>query len=152
MLHWFGKRLRELQEMKRDERGFTLVELMVVIIIIAILAAIAIPIMLATRDNAREAAAQSDLRNAAAAANTCAADFNGSFDTCGDGADGSGTGALGAGDRLIATYDLNLTPGVTVTVTQADANRWVATAVHAQDATPTTYTFDSDTGTITGAG
>lgn len=31
MLHWFAKRLREMQEAKRDERGFTLIELLVVI-------------------------------------------------------------------------------------------------------------------------
>lgn len=31
MLHWFAKRLREMQEVRRDERGFTLIELLVVI-------------------------------------------------------------------------------------------------------------------------
>ncbi len=31
MLHWFAKRLREMQEVSREERGFTLIELLVVI-------------------------------------------------------------------------------------------------------------------------
>ena len=30
MLHFFAKRLKELQEVERDERGFTLIELLVV--------------------------------------------------------------------------------------------------------------------------
>ncbi len=48
----------------RNEEGFTLVELMVVVLIIAILVAIAIPTFLGARESAQDRAAQSDLRNA----------------------------------------------------------------------------------------
>src|SRR5215211_4867509 len=71
MLQFLAKRLKELHEVERDERGFTLIELLVVILIIAILAAIAIPVFLAQRERAWEATAQSDVRNAAAAATSC---------------------------------------------------------------------------------
>ena len=46
-----------------DEQGFTLIELMVVVLIIAILIAIAIPTFLGARQRAQDRAAQSDLRN-----------------------------------------------------------------------------------------
>src|SRR5688572_17520795 len=47
-----------------DEEGFTLIELMVVVLIIAILLAIAIPTFLGARERAQDRAAQSNLRNA----------------------------------------------------------------------------------------
>ena len=56
--------------LERDEEGFTLIELMVVVLIIAILLAIAIPTFLGARDRANDRAAQSSLRNALTAAKT----------------------------------------------------------------------------------
>ena len=51
------------RQLAKDE-GFTLIELMVVVLIIAILIAIAIPTFLGARERAQDRAAQSDLRNA----------------------------------------------------------------------------------------
>ena len=56
--------------LERDEEGFTLIELMVVVLIIAILLAIAIPTFLGARNRANDRAAQSSLRNALTAAKT----------------------------------------------------------------------------------
>jgi type IV pilus assembly protein PilA len=53
---------------RREEEGFTLIELMVVVLIIAILLAIAIPTFLSARSRAQDRAAQSNLRNALTAA------------------------------------------------------------------------------------
>ena len=67
------------QRLNRDEDGFTLIELMVVVLIIAILIAIAVPTFLGAQDRARDRAAQSDLRNAMTAAKTIATDDAGLF-------------------------------------------------------------------------
>ena len=63
---------------ERDD-GFTLIELMVVVLIIAILIAIAIPTFLGAQNRARDRGAQSDLRNGITAVKTIATDHAGYF-------------------------------------------------------------------------
>lgn len=65
--------LRKIREMLKCQKGFTLVELMAVIAIIGVLAAIAIPRFTDTTNNASAAKIQSDLRNMESAAATVAA-------------------------------------------------------------------------------
>jgi type IV pilus assembly protein PilA len=75
-MHELRTRLADRRKDARDrgEDGFTLIELMVVILIIAILIAIAIPTFLGARQKAQDRAAQSNLRNALTAAKTAYVD------------------------------------------------------------------------------
>jgi type IV pilus assembly protein PilA len=57
------------------ESGFTIIELMVVVLIIAILIAIAIPVFLGARTRANDRATQSDLRNGLTAEKTVYTDM-----------------------------------------------------------------------------
>jgi type IV pilus assembly protein PilA len=59
---------------RREDKGFTLIELMVVVLIIAILLAIAIPTFLGAQNKAKDRSAQSSARNALTNAKTIYAD------------------------------------------------------------------------------
>jgi type IV pilus assembly protein PilA len=86
---------------KRDERGFTLIELMVVTGIIGILAAIAIPNFSAYRQRSYNAAAISDVRNAATAQEAYYVD---------------NSGYTSSMSTLMGTsYGLNISPNVNLT-------------------------------------
>lgn len=66
---------------RRDEAGFTLVELLVVMLILGILAAIAIPAFFSQRDKGYDSDAKANVRTVQTAYETYAVDNNGSYNT-----------------------------------------------------------------------
>ncbi|MFH1190693.1 MAG: prepilin-type N-terminal cleavage/methylation domain-containing protein [Candidatus Omnitrophota bacterium] len=65
--------------MRRNRKGFTLVEIMIVVAIIALLAAIAIPNLLSAKRTANTAAAKANIRALSTAAEVYATGHDGSY-------------------------------------------------------------------------
>ena len=66
---------------KRDEHGFSLIELLIVIVIMSLLAAIAIPLFLSQRERAWAAQTVTALRNAATAMDAAAVTSGGDYES-----------------------------------------------------------------------
>jgi type IV pilus assembly protein PilA len=98
--------LELLRKRREDEdRGFTLIELMVVVLIIAILIAIAIPTFLGARKRAQDRASQSNLRNALTAEKTYYTDAQAYT------SDGNTTSGLGSIEPSLKFDSNTTTPG-----------------------------------------
>jgi len=119
--------------MMRKNEGFTLIELMIVIAIIGILAAIAIPQFSAYRTRSYNAAAEADLRNAATAQEAYYVD-NQVYLT-------SATSLIGA------TYGFYTSAGVSVPAGSAGAQGYTMTAYHTSG--NKTYTLAGPGGSVT---
>jgi type IV pilus assembly protein PilA len=102
-----------------DEQGFTLIELMVVVLIIAILLAIAIPTFLGARNTANARAAQSNDRNALTAEQTQWTNGNQTFSNVVATMQGiePNLGWTGLGATPPAATTVSTTPGNSVLVT-----------------------------------
>ena len=112
--------LKLRQRMAQEESGFTLVELLVVMLILGILAAIAIPAFLNQREKANDADAKADVNTAQQAMETYQTDNNGSYL-------GAVEGDLTTIEPALQNADLAVTgvtaTGYTVTVTADSTDR-----------------------------
>jgi len=116
-----------LSKMRKGEKGFTLIELMIVVAIIGILAAIAIPQFASYRQRAQDSAAKSALKNLATAQENYYAEYN---------TYASGLATLSAWFQPESTLSVSLL--------SADTDSWSATAKHTSSAN--TFTYNSSAG------
>jgi type IV pilus assembly protein PilA len=123
------------QRMVREESGFTLVELLVVMVILALLAAIAMPAFFNQRDKAKDADAKTSVRTAETAMETYATDNDGSYED-------ADAAALVNIESTLSDADLTVTvnaafDGYAVSVAQPDTgNHFDIRRYGASDADP----------------
>jgi type IV pilus assembly protein PilA len=109
---------RLAQDRKHDE-GFTLIELMVVVMIIAVLLAIAIPTFLGSQNKAKDKSAQSSLRNTVTAAKSIYVDGNdySKADTTALGGAEPSLSFLAVGSASTKPKEVSINPGTSISTT-----------------------------------
>lgn len=111
--------------MSRNNQGFTLLEMMIVVAIIGLIASIAIPNLLRSRMQANEASAVSDLRTICAGQLVCSTNrlTFGDFAVLVDESDGPGTSFVDT-----TWYEGRVKAGYSFTIPQADMDSFVCFA------------------------
>jgi type IV pilus assembly protein PilA len=139
--------LQKMRERMGREEGFTLVELLVVMLILGILAAIAIPSFLSQKNKAHDASAKAEARSAETAIETYATDNNGSYV-------GATPAALHTIEPTIQAADITLTNlsagGYTVTASSSTGNTFSVTRDATTGATSQACTTAGSGGCPTG--
>jgi prepilin-type N-terminal cleavage/methylation domain-containing protein len=121
----------------RDERGFTLVELLIVLIILGILLTIAAPSYLSFKDKGRKTAAASNLRNVVEVLTAYENDNFAKASTSSD-PDWNGTDAAGTGTNADSGYHNGWTGHTLVSLLQSKYNPSLASfTVNPAGYTPT---------------
>ena len=123
-----------MKRLNKDDRGFTLIEMMIAIAIIGILAAIAIPQFSYYRLRAFNSAANEDLRNAETAQETYFVDAKSYANAIN----------LITGSR----YGLFISQNVSVTITSATTSGFIMSAYHSSG--DKTWSISGTGGYITG--
>ena len=113
----------------RAEKGFSLIELLIVIMILGILATIALPTFLGEQEKGYDADAKANTRNVVASVESCYTETK-SYDTC---------------DTLTELEATDTTPGVEMTDVVTKKEGAVAISATAETYTVTAYSKSEET-------